>query len=318
MKIVVLDGHTLNPGDLSWEELAGLGDLKVYDRTTSEQIESRAGKAEAVLTQRMPLNRETIRHLTQLKYIGVLGTEYGAVNVEAARKRGVVVANVPGYGTASVAQHVFCLLLELTHQTGQHGFTVRKGRWSRSPDFCYWLQPLVELDGLTIGLIGFGRVGQAVARIAQGFGMKVLVTDPALSAPLSAGAEAASLEDLLARSDVVSLHCPLRPETEKLLNGATLARMKPGAYLINTSHGALVDEDALAAALREGRLAGAGLDVLGVEPPPEDHVLLRTRGCLVTPHLAWGTRAARARLLQEIAGNLKAFLQGQPRNVVNA
>ena len=317
MKIVVLDGYTLNPGDLSWDGLSALGELKVYERTAPEEIEKRAGAAEAVLTNKTPLNRETIRHLTGLKYIGVLATGFNVVNVEAARKRGVVVTNVPGYGTASVAQHVFALLLELTQQAGHHAFTVRKGRWSRTPDFCYWLHPLLELDGRTMGVVGYGRIGQAVARIALGFGMKVVVADTTTPGALPPGIVTCSLDELWARSDVISLHCPLVPETERLVNEATLARMKRGVILINTSRGGLVDEAALQAALQSGQVGGAGLDVLSVEPPPEDHPLLRARNCLITPHLAWATQAARARLLETVVANLKAFLAGAPQNVVN-
>lgn len=316
MKIVVLDGHTLNPGDLSWDGISAMGELKVYDRTPVDDVEKRAGDAEVVFTNKTPLNRETIRHLTKLKYIGVLATGYNVVNVEAAKKRGVVVTNVPGYGTASVAQHAFALLLELTQQVGHHAFTVRKGRWSRTPDFCYWLHPLVELDGLTMGVVGYGKIGQAVARIAQGFGMRVLVTDQKLPASLPSGVAAAKLDDLLAQSDVISLHCPLTPETERLVNEASIARMKKGVLLINTSRGGLVDEAALIAGLESGQVAGAGLDVISVEPPPEDHPLLRARNCIVTPHMAWATRAARARLMDIVVDNLKSFLAGQPKNVV--
>lgn len=317
MKLVVLDGHTLNPGDLSWDGLAALGELKVFDRTPVEEIEKRAAGAEIVLTNKTPLNRETIRHLGSLKYIGVLATGYNVVNIEAARKRGIVVTNVPGYGTASVAQHVFALLLELTQQVGHHAFTVRKGRWSRTPDFCYWLHPLLELEGRTMGIIGYGRIGQAVARIARGFGMKVIATDQALPKTLPEGVTGASLGEVLSASDVVSLHCPLLPETERLVNEATLAQMKKGVLLINTSRGGLVDEAALLAALQSGHVGGAGLDVLSVEPPPEDHPLLRARNCIITPHLAWATQAARARLLQVVVENVKAFLDGRLRNVVN-
>jgi glycerate dehydrogenase len=316
MKIVVLDGHTLNPGDLSWQGIEAMGELKVYERTAPEDVEKRAGDAEIVFTNKTPLNRETIRHLTKLKYIGVLATGYNVVNVEAARKRGIVVTNVPGYGTASVAQHAFALLLELTQQVGHHAFTVRKGRWSRTPDFCYWLHPLVELDGLTMGVVGYGKIGQAVARIALGFGMKVVVTDQKLPPTLPAGITAASLEDVLSKSDVISLHCPLTPETEKLVNEASIARMKKGVLLLNTSRGGLVDEAALIAGLESGQIGGAGLDVISVEPPPADHPLLKARNCIVTPHMAWATRAARARLMDIVVDNLRAFLAGEPRNVV--
>ncbi len=318
MKMVVLDGATLNPGDLSWAALEKLGELKVYDRTPVDQILPRAQHAEIVFTNKTPLNRETIRHLTALKYIGVLATGYNVVNVEAARKRGVVVTNVPNYSTASVAQHTFALLLELATQTGHHAHTVRQGRWSKSPDFCYWLHPLLELAGLTMGLVGYGRIGQAVARIAQAFDMPVLIHTPHPPSELPSGVRSVTLEELLARSDVISLHCPLTALTEKLVNEDSLSRMKPGVILINTGRGGLVDEAALLAALRSGHVRGAGLDVLGEEPPDSRHPLLRTRGCLITPHLAWATLAARQRLMDGVAENVKAFLEGQPRNVVTA
>ena len=317
MKMVVLDGATLNPGDLSWGPLEALGALKVYPRTALEEIVPRAQHAEIVLTNKTPLNRETIRHLTALKYIGVLATGHNVVNVDAARKRGVVVTNVPAYGTASVAQHTFALLLELASQTGHHAHTVRQGRWSKHPDFCYWLHPMLELSSLTMGLVGYGQIGQAVAQIARGFGMNVLIHTPHPPKELPAGVRSVSMDELLAGSDVVSLHCPLVPVTEKIINESALARMKPGAMLINTSRGGLVDEAALLNALRSGHLGAAGLDVLTEEPPDVRNPLLRTRGCLITPHLAWGTLAARQRLMDEVVANVKAFLAGQPRHVIS-
>ena len=318
MKMVVLDGATLNPGDLSWAPLEALGSLKVYERTALEDIVPRAQHAEIVFTNKTPLNRETIRHLTNLKYIGVLATGYNVVNVEAARKRGMVVTNVPGYGTASVAQHAFALLLELASQTGHHAHTVRQGRWSKQPDFCYWLHPMIELEGLTLGVIGYGQIGKAVARIARGFGMKVLVHTAQEEKVWPEGVRSVPLDDLFAQSDVISLHCPLTNLTEKIINEASLARMKKGVILINTSRGGLVDEEASLAALKSGHVRGAGLDVLNVEPPDSRNPLLRARNCLITPHLAWGTLAARQRLMDTVVENVKAFLAGQPRNVVTA
>lgn len=318
MKIVVLDGATLNPGDLSWAALESLGALKVFERTPQEQIVPRAQHADIVLTNKTPLNRETIRHLTALKYIGVLATGYNVVNVEAARKRGVVVTNVPGYGTDSVAQHTFALLLEVATQTGHHAHSVRQGRWSKSPDFCYWLHPMLELSGLTMGLIGYGRISQAVARIARGFGMNVLIHTAHPPKEVPDGLRFTGLDELWPASDVISLHCPLTALTERIINEDSLARMKPGAILINTSRGALVDENALVTALRSGRLRAAGLDVLNEEPPDAKNPLLRIRNCLITPHLAWGTLAARQRLLDEVVENVKAFLAGQPRNCLTA
>lgn len=309
MKIVVLDGYTLNPNDLSWDPLKALGDLKVYDRTDEKDVLDRVGDAEVILTNKTPLHRETVRKLPNVKYIGVLATGYNVVNVDAAAKRGIVVTNAPGYATDSVAQHVFALLFELTHEVSHHAHTVRRGRWSRNPDWCYWLRPLPELAGLTMGLIGFGRIGARVAEIAGAFGMQVVVH--------SRRRRDVELEELFRVSDVVSLHCPLTPETDQLVNAYRLSLMKPTAFLINTSRGGLVDERALAEALTVRKIAGAGLDVLSVEPPPANHPLLKLRECVITPHQAWATRAARQRLLQMAADNVKAWQAGVPQNVVN-
>jgi glycerate dehydrogenase len=308
MKIVVLDGHTLNPGDISWDEFRALGELKVHERTTEDDIVPRAGDAEAVLTNKTPLHRESIRKLTNLKYIGVLATGYNVVNVDAAAKRGVVVTHVPDYATACVAQHVFALLLELTNHVSHHAYTVRKGRWTRGPDFCYWADPLIELAGLTMGIVGFGRIGQRVAALAQAFGMKVIVHSPRR--------KDVELDALFQRSDVVSLHCPLTPETENLVHAMRIEQMKRTSFLINTSRGGLVDDRALAAALNAGTIAGAALDVLPVEPPPKNQPLLMARNCLITPHQAWATKAARQRLMSAAAENLKSWIAGSPKNVV--
>lgn len=317
MKIVVLDGHTLNPGDLSWDELRALGECEIHPRTPPELVAARAAGAEVVLTNKVALDAATLAALPELRYIGVLATGYNVVDAAAARARGVTVTNVPGYSTKSVAQLTFALLLELTHHAGHHAATVRAGRWAASADFCYWDFPLRELDGLTFGVVGFGAIGREVAGIAAAFGMRVLAHSRRRPEPLPPGVEFVALDDLFARADVVSLHCPLTPETRHLVNAERLARMKPGAFLLNTGRGPLVDEAALAAALNGGRLAGAGLDVLSAEPPPADHPLLTARNCLITPHLAWASGAARRRLLREVAANLRAFLSGSPRNVVN-
>lgn len=308
MKIVVLDGHTLNPGDLSWDGFKALGELKVFERSEEEQILDRAGKAEAVLTNKTPMHRESIRKLTQLKYIGVLATGYDAVNVDAATKRGVTVTNVPGYGTASVAQHVFALLLEMTNEVSHHAHTVRRGRWNQSPDFSYWLHPLVELSGLTMGILGYGKIGQRVAEIARSFGMKVLVHSRSKSD--------VDIDTFFKQCDVISLHCPLVPETQNLVNALRLSQMKPTAYLINTSRGGLVDENALAEALEAKKIAGAALDVLSEEPPTKKNPLFFMRNCIITPHHAWATKAARQRLMDAAAENLKAFIAGKPQNVI--
>ncbi|MEY4384988.1 MAG: lactate dehydrogenase/2-hydroxyacid dehydrogenase, partial [Verrucomicrobiota bacterium] len=312
MNIVVLDGHTTNPGDLRWTELESLGPCEIHDRTAPDQLLARAANAEVLLTNKVVLNRDTLAALPKLRYIGVLATGYNVVDTVAARERAIPVTNVPGYSTRSVAQLTFALLLELTHHAGHHGATVRAGQWTRSPDFCYWDHPLLELDGLTLGVIGFGQIGREVTQIARAFGLRVLVHTRTQPEQLPAGVECVPLDDLLARADIVSLHCPLTPETKQLINPERLARMKPSAFLLNTSRGPLVDEPALAAALNSGRLAGAALDVLSVEPPPATNPLLTAKNCLITPHLGWATRAARERLLQTACANLRAFLAGKP------
>lgn len=315
-RIVVLDGFTLNPGDLSWDGLQALGPCAIFERTPSSKIVERASGAEVVITNKVPLPRDQIEQLTALKFIGVTATGYNIVDVEAARSRGILVSNVPGYGTPSVAQHTFALLLELAQRAGHHSRTVRDGRWAGSADWCYWDYPLIELAGLTLGIVGYGHIGQAVARIAEAFGMKV-ITVASGSGRKPPNAAVVDREFLFRQSDVVSLHCPLTPETKHLVNADRLAWMKPTAFLINTSRGQLIDEAALAQALESGRLAGAGLDVLSSEPPPADHPLLTAKNCLITPHIAWATRAARARLMAATVDNVRAFFADKPQNVVN-
>jgi glycerate dehydrogenase len=308
-KIVVLDGRTLNPGDLSWAEFEALGPLTVHERTPPGEVVARAGGAAILLTNKTPLGADTLARLPQLRYIGVLATGYNVVDVAAARARGVPVTNVPEYSTLTVAQHTFALLLELTQHVGHHAASVREGRWTASPDFCYWDTPLIELAGMELGLVGYGRIGQAVARIGEAMGMRVR------RVRRTDGRDA--MERLLAESDVVSLHCPLTPETRQLICAATLNRMKPSAFLLNTSRGGLVNEADLADALNAGRIAGAGLDVLSVEPPPADNPLLGARNCILTPHHAWAAEKARRRLMAAAAANLRAFLAGTAVNVVN-
>ncbi len=317
MKIVVLDGHTLNPGDLSWEDLEAFGEYTVYDRTAPEDILRRAGDAQIVLTNKTVLSGDTVGRLAKLKYICVLATGYNVVDIEAARKRGIPVSNVPSYGTESVAQMVFAHLLNLTQNVAHHARTVQDGRWAACPDFCYWDTPLLELRGLTMGIVGFGRIGRATADLARAFGMKVIAYDVAEPPDMPAGCEPVGLEDVFARADIVSLHCPLTPQTERLINAERLALMKPTAFLINTSRGSLIDEPALADGLNAGRLAGAGLDVLSTEPPAKDNPLLTARNCYITPHIAWATRAARERLLRVTIDNVASFVAGKPQNVVN-
>jgi glycerate dehydrogenase len=317
MNIVVLDGHTLNPGDLSWDALKQLGSCAIHDRTPPEEVAARARNAEVVLTNKTVLVRDTILALPKLKYIGVLATGYNVVDIAAAKERDIPVTNVPDYGTPSVAQHTFALLLELAHHVGHHAQTVREGRWTRSADFCYWDHPLIELHGLTFGIIGFGKIGRAVTKLADAFGMCILIHSRSRPVDLPAPYEFANLDELLSRSDVVSLHCPLTPDNKQFVNADRLASMKQTAFLLNTSRGPLLDEQAVANALNSGKLAGAGLDVLSVEPPKADNPLLSARNCLVTPHIAWATRAARARLMNIAVENVREFVAGRARNVVN-
>jgi glycerate dehydrogenase len=316
MNIVVLDGFTLNPGDLDWQELQSLGPCVIYDRTPPDKLLHRAAAADILLTNKTELTAAVIQNLPRLKYIGVLATGSNVVDLAAARARGIPVTNVPAYSTISVAQMTFALLLELAHHTGHHAQSVREGGWTRSLDFCYWDFPLLELDGLTLGLVGFGRIGQAVSKLAAAFGMNVLAYKPtARAAP--PGVRFVALDTLFRESDVVSLHCPLTPQTANLVNAQRLSLMKPTAFLLNTSRGALVDELALADALNSGCLAGAALDVLSTEPPPADNPLLTARNCFITPHQAWATRAARSRLMKVACENVRSFLHGQTQNVVN-
>ncbi len=315
-KLVILDAHTANPGDLSWAPLEALADCVIHDRTPPADVPARIAGADAVMLNKAVLDARSIAAAPRLRYVGILATGCNTIDLAAARERGLVVSNVPGYSTPTVAQHAFALLLELTNQVGLHSADVRSGGWSRSPDYCYWLSPQVELAGQTLGLVGLGRIGRAVARIGRAFGMRLLAYRRDMSAPPPEGVDYASLDRLFAESDAVSLHCPLTPETRGLVNAARLARMKPTAFLINTSRGPLIVEDDLADALRGKRLAGAAVDVLSSEPPTPDNPLLAAPNCLITPHLAWASAAARRRLLDIAAGNFRAFLNGTPVNVV--
>jgi glycerate dehydrogenase len=317
MRIVILDGYTLNPGDLSWADLEALGPLTVYDRTAAGETAARAAAAEIILTNKTVLSREILLRLPQLRYIGVLATGYNIVDVDAARERNVLVSNVPDYGAPSVVQMVFAHLLNLTEHVAEHAGSVAAGHWSQIPDFCYWNFPLRELAGLTMGIVGFGRIGRTAATVARAFGMNVLAHDVSPPRELPEGVQLVGLADLFCRSDVVSLHCPLTPATDKLVNAERLALMKPSAFLINTARGPLVDETALAEALGAGRLAGAGLDVLSTEPPAADNPLLTAKNCYITPHIAWAACASRQRLLDTAVANVRAFLAGTPQNVVN-
>jgi len=317
MRIVVLDGYTLNPGDLSWEALARLGRCQLYERTPPDKVLQRARQADIIITNKVVIGRYEIENLPNLKYIGVSATGYNVVDVEAARQRNIPVTNVPGYATESVAQAVFALLLELTNHVGHHARTVREGRWSACEDFCYWDYPLIELQGLTMGIVGLGRIGQAVARIARAFGMRVLGCDVDPAKAALEGIEFVDHDTIFAQADIVSLHCPLTAGTEELVNAKRLSQMKKSAFLINTSRGGLVNERDLADVLNSGGIAGAGLDVLSVEPPAADNPLLSAKNCYITPHVAWASRSARIRLMTTVVDNVRAFLDGKPRNVVN-
>lgn len=318
MKLVILDGYTLNPGDLSWEQLQAYGDLTVYDRSTDQAaVIRRARQADILFTNKTPLPRAVLEALPDLHYIGVLATGYNVVDTLAAAEQGVVVTNIPHYGTRSVAQMTLAHLLEICHHVGSHHASVVRGDWTHRGDFCYWNHPLIELEGKLMGIIGLGRIGLAVARLAQAFGMQILATDPHANPPPEDLIERVSLQELLARSDVISLHCPLSDETHHLINRETIARMKDGVILINTSRGQLIAENDLASALQSGKIAAAGLDVLENEPPPRNHILFSQPNCLITPHISWAPRESRIRLMNQAEQNLKAFLAGNPIHVVN-
>lgn len=318
MKIVVLDGYTLNPGDLSWKEMEALGELVVYDRTDASQVVERAQGAEIVLTNKVPLSAEAINQLGSLKYIGVLATGYNIIDVAAARTKHIPVCNVPGYSTASVAQLTFALLLELTHHVQRHSDAVMKGKWSASPDFSFWDYPLTELDGKTIGIIGFGTIGQKVADIASAFGMHIIANSRTqTSQQHRSNFKWAGVQELIQQADVVSIHCPLTPATKGLINKESLQLMKPSAFLLNTSRGPIVIDEDLADALNNDVIAGAGIDVLSTEPPPLTNPLLKAKNCIITPHIAWATKEARTRMMNMTLSNLAAFFEGKPVNVVN-
>lgn len=319
MKIVVLDAYTGNPGDLSWESLESLGEVTIYDRTAPEDVVRRATGAEAVLVNKVRITRRVMESLPELRYVGVLATGYNVVDLEAASERGIVVTNVPAYGSMSVAQMVFAHLLNISNSVSYYANAVVEGRWGGSKDFCFYDAPLLELDGLTMGIVGMGNIGKAVARIASSFGMEVLAVSGKTAEELeNLGArKASSYEELFAKSDVLSLHCPLTDETLHLVNAKHLALMKPTAILINTGRGPLVDEHALADALNSGRLYAAGLDVLTEEPPVNGSPLIGARNCCITPHIAWATAQARARLQGIAIENVRAFISGKPINVVS-
>jgi glycerate dehydrogenase len=314
--IVVLDGYTLVADDLNWNGLQALGRCTIYDRTPEAEIVSRSVDADAVLINKVPLSSDVIAQLPKLKYIGVTATGTNIVDLAAAESKNIVVTNVPGYGTQSVAQLVFAHLLNLAQRVGDHAALVRAGRWASSPDWCFWDTPQIELAGLTMGILGFGAIGREVAKIAHAFGMNVIATNRSeVNHP--GYVLMVDVDTLFRTADVVSLHCPLTPETREIVNRIRLSMMKSSAFLINTGRGQLIDEQALADALAANKIAGAGLDVLSQEPPPEDHPLVNAPNCFISPHIAWATTSARARLLDATVENLSAFLAGRPKNVVN-
>ncbi len=318
MKIIVLDGHTLNPGDISWDRLFELGDVVLHDRTPADKILERSSGAEVLLTNKTPITEELLNNLPDLKYIGVLATGYNVVDIQAAKKRNIIVTNVPAYSTMSVVQMTFALLLELCQHVQRHSDSVSKGKWAQSPDFSYSDFPLIELAGKTFGIIGFGTIGKKVADIATVFGMNIIAasrnhTDQSERKNFSW----VEINEVLEQSDVVSIHCQLVPETQGLINSESLRRMKRSAFLLNTSRGPVLVEQDLADALNSGIIAGAGLDVLSIEPPSKDNPLFKAKNCLITPHIAWATKEARVRLMDIAVTNLTAFINGNPANVVS-
>jgi len=318
MKIVILDGQTLNPGDLSWDDLGELGELQIYERTPPDLVKERCSGAEAIITNKALVTRETLMELPDLRYVGVTATGYNVVDVPCCREKAILVTNVPSYSTNSVAQAVFAHILRFTHRVEEHAGSVRDGKWSSHPDFSYCLEAIQELEGKQLGILGYGEIGQAVARLGRAFGMSILIHSRSFDQDDPAHGKALQMDELFSQSDVLSLHCPLTPETENCVNAERLKGMKNTAFLINTARGPLVDEQALAYALESGVIAGAGLDVLSAEPPSSENPLIKARNCFITPHYAWATLASRKRLMKETVSNLRSFLEGKPRNVVEA
>lgn len=317
MKIVVLDGYALNPGDLSWEGIRNFGELTVHDRTSPDEILQRSRGADVLFTNKTPIRENVLEQLTSLKFIGVLATGYNIIDVDAASRKGITVSNIPDYGSYSVAQLTMALLLELCHHAQRHSDTAREGKWATSKDWCYWDFPLIELAGKTMGIIGFGNIGQKVGDMATSFGMNLLGSSrDRTDQSHRRNFRWAEIPELLRESDVVTIHCPLTPETKGLINSKSLASMKKSAFLLNTSRGPIIVDDDLATALNDGVIAGAGIDVLSVEPPPKDNPLFRAKNCVITPHIAWATKEARTRLMNMAVQNLEAFVNGAPQNVV--
>lgn len=320
MKIVVLDGYTENPGDLSWEGLEALGQLQVYDRTSLSDVDEiirRIDDAEIVYTNKTPLSREVFDSCKSLKFVGVLATGYNVVDVAAAKENGVIVTNIPSYGTAAVGQFAIALLLEICHHIGHHNNAVHAGRWQNNPDWCFWDYPLIELDGKTMGIIGFGRIGQATGKTAKALGMNVIAYDAMENPEGRAIAEYVDLKTLFASSDVIALHCPLFPATQGIINRDSISKMKDGVIILNNSRGPLVVEQDLSDALNSGKVYAAGLDVVSSEPISADNPLLRAKNCIITPHISWAPKESRQRLMDIAVQNLTDFIGGAPKNVVN-
>lgn len=317
-KIVVLDGYTLNPGDLSWDSLRALGKVTVYDRTSADQIAQRIGDADIVYTNKTPITRETLCACKNVRFIGVLATGYNIVDTAAAKEKGIPVCNIPTYGTAAVGQFAIALLLEICHHVAHHSDAVYEGRWQSSDDWCFWDYPLIELAGKTMGIIGFGRIGQTTGAIAKAMGMKVVAYDSYPNGEGRAIAEYVDLDTLFKTSDVIALHCPLFPETQGIVNKDTITKMKDGVIILNNSRGPLIVEQDLADALNSGKVYAAGLDVVSSEPIKADSPLLKARNCIITPHISWAPRESRQRLMDIAISNLRTYLDGTPQNVVNA
>lgn len=317
MKIVMLDAFTTNPGDLSWDDFKELGDLTIYDRTPSDKIIERANEADILITNKTPITKEIIDCLPNLKFIALMSTGYNIVDYVYLKEKGIPVSNIPSYSTDAVAQLVMSFILELAMNVGLHSESVKSGEWSACSDFCYWKSPLTELTGKTLGIFGLGKIGKAVAERAKAFGMNIVAYTPRIHGNEPEYIKLVSLDEMLNLSDIISMHCPLTPETEGVVNKEFISKMKDGAYFINTSRGTVVDEYALADALNTGKIGGAGLDVLSTEPPKKDNPLLSAKNCFITPHIAWASYETRKRLVSILYGNINAFIDGKPQNVIN-
>ncbi|GHV37374.1 glycerate dehydrogenase [Spirochaetia bacterium] len=316
MKIVVLDGYTENPGDLSWDALKALGELAIYDRTPVDRIVERIGDAQAIILNKTPISKETLDSCKNIQYIGVLATGYNVVDYEAAKARGIPVTNIPTYGTDAVGQFAIALLLEICHHIGHHDKAVKEGRWENCADWCFWDYPLIELAGKTMGIIGFGRIGQTTGRIAKALGMEIVAYDESPNEPGRKIANYLTLDELYAQSDVIALHAPLFPSTQGMINKNSIAKMKDGVIILNNSRGPLVVEQDLTDALNSGKVYAAGLDVVSTEPIKGDNPLLKAKNCIITPHISWAPRESRQRLMDIAVNNLRSFIEGNPVNVV--